>query len=220
LMIPLALLSIRCSAPEAPAAGSAPSSALSKPNDFEVPGPRDAEAQTTRPPVEGVLAREPAKVATNAASGLDSGQLRTPVEASGPDRAQDADALYAGTHKLGVNRVTDMARVGTATFSRKGNSLELEGRVARGKHWLELSGSVQPEGPKQFILTGVVRGVPDKSWAGEAPRERQTEGRFSFEVKHGRPYWRLYKVNDVPCVCDDECGNDFCYIDIELKSSP
>ncbi|MFT3923985.1 MAG: hypothetical protein QM778_15735 [Myxococcales bacterium] len=127
--------------------------------------------------------------------------------------------LYAGSHKLGVNRVTDMARTGNVTFTNRAGSVVLEGRVARGEHWLELSGIVEPKGPKQFVLTGVMRGVPDMAWAGEPLRERRTEGRFSFEVKHGRPYWRLYEVNDRPCVCDDGCGNDFCYVDIELAPS-
>lgn len=126
--------------------------------------------------------------------------------------------IYSGTHKLGVNRVTDMARVGTARFTRRDGALFLEGRVKRGAHWLELSGEVEPEGPTRFVMTGSIRGVPDMAWAGEAPRERNHEGRFMFEVRKGRPYFRLYEVNGRECVCnDDGCGNDFCYIDIEQK---
>jgi hypothetical protein len=133
---------------------------------------------------------------------------------------EDTAAPYQGTHRLGVNRVTDMARTGTATFSRTGDTLMLRGRVERGTHWLELSGRVEPKGRNQFVLTGVVKGVPNMAWAGEAPRERRTEGSFVFEVKHGRPYWRLYRIDGRPCVCDEGCGNDFCYIDIELAAEP
>jgi hypothetical protein len=125
--------------------------------------------------------------------------------------------IYSGVHKLGVNRVTDMARVGSARFSRKGGVLQLQGRVARGAHWLELSGRVEPEGPTKFVLIGTIRGVPDMAWADEAPRERNTEGRFTFEIRKGRPYFRLYEVNGRECVCHDDCGNDFCYIDIEQQ---
>lgn len=160
---------------------------------------------------------------------------QTPNPLSAPAITQDAgarvtapglptdqlDQIFAGTHKLGVNRVTDMARTGTVTFSKRGSAIVLEGRVARGPHWLELSGEVEPRSAKQFVLTGVMRGLPDMAWAGEAPRERRTDGRFMFEAKHGRPYWRLYKIDDRPCVCDDDdCGNDFCYVDIELAPSP
>ncbi len=125
--------------------------------------------------------------------------------------------VYAGTHKLGVNRVTDMARVGSVTFSRRDGALHLKGRVERGKHWLELEGTVETAGPKTFHLTGTITGVPDMAWARQAPRERRTEGRFTFEVKKGRPYWRLYEVNGRDCVCWENCGNDFCYIDIERQ---
>jgi hypothetical protein len=123
--------------------------------------------------------------------------------------------IYSGTHKLGVNRVTDMARVGSVRISQRDGGLFLEGRVQRGKHWLELSGKVMPDGDKKLDLIGTIRGVPDMAWNDEAPRERTTEGRFTFYVRKGRPYFRLYEVNGRECVCDDNCGNDFCYIDIE-----
>ena len=129
--------------------------------------------------------------------------------------ADTVEAIYAGTHKFGVNRVTDMARVGTVTFSRKGGALQLAGRVSRKAHWLELSGKVEPAGTKKFDLIGTIRGVPDMAWAGEAPHERSTEGRFTFEVRKNRPYFRLYGVDGRECVCGENCGNDFCYIDIE-----
>lgn len=135
--------------------------------------------------------------------------------APGEAPAQKPLDIYSGAHKLGVNRVTDMARTGIARFSTKGGALQLEGRVARGEHWLELSGRVEPDGPSKFVLIGSIRGVPDMSWANQAPRERNTEGRFTFEIRKGRPYFRMYGVNGRECVCDDGCGNDFCYIDIE-----
>jgi hypothetical protein len=138
-----------------------------------------------------------------------------PAPAPAPEKPED---VYSGTHKLGVNRVTDMARVGTARFTRRDGALFLEGRVERGAHWLELRGKVEPEGPNKFAMTGTIRGVPDMTWADEAPRERTKEGRFMFEVRKGRPYFRLYEVNGRECVCnDDGCGNDFCYIDIEQQ---
>lgn len=131
--------------------------------------------------------------------------------------APEPEDIYTGAHKLGVNRVTDMARIGTVRFSQRDGALYLQGRVERGKHWLELSGKVVPDGPKKFDLIGTIRGVPDMAWAGEAARERTTEGRFTFYVRKGRPYFRMYEVNGRECVCDDDCGNDFCYIDIEQR---
>lgn len=144
--------------------------------------------------------------------------MKEPTEIpSTPSPAKDPIvALYSGTHKLGVNRVTDMARIGSVEFTQSGGQIHLQGRVARGKHWLELSGSVEPRGTGKFVLTGVMRGVPDMAWAGEPLRERTTEGRFVFEVRQRRPYFRLYEVNGRPCVCNDGCGNDFCYVDIEV----
>jgi hypothetical protein len=54
------------------------------------------------------------------------------------------------------------------------------------------------------------------AWAGEPPRERTTKGRFTFEATGRRRFWRLYQVDGRDCVCDDNCGNDFCYVDIEF----
>lgn len=140
--------------------------------------------------------------------------------AAPPEAFAPPTDIYSGPHKLGVNRVTDMARIGSVTFSRRDGALFLKGRVARGKHWLELEGTVEAAGPKTFHLTGVIRGVPDMAWADQAPRERTTEARFTFDARKGRPYWRLYEVNGRDCVCDDGCGNDFCYIDIEQQPNP
>jgi hypothetical protein len=163
------------------------------------PAPSPAPAPADKPALE--VAAQPAPA-------------EAPTAESPPEPKPD---IYSGTHKLGVNRVTDMARTGTARFSRKGGELHLQGRAARGKHWLELSGRVEPQGPNKFVLTGTIRGVPDMAWAGEAPRERTSEGRFTFEVRKGRPYWRIYEVNGRECVCHDDCGNDFCYIDLEQQ---
>jgi hypothetical protein len=137
-----------------------------------------------------------------------------------PLTAAEESAPYAGKHKLGVNRVTDMARVGSAEFLRRDGKLELHGNVGRGKHFLEFSGYVEPAGPKKFVMIGQMQGAPDMAWKDEPLRERRTKGRFTFEVRHNRPYWRLYEVNGVPCVCDEGCGNDFCYIDIEVAATP
>lgn len=133
--------------------------------------------------------------------------------------AVDLPPPYRGAHKLGVNRVTDMARTGAVTFAARDGAIFLEGHVARGPHWLGLRGQVKPRGAHAFELIGVIEGVPDMAWAGEPLRERQTEGRFLFEVRKGRPYFRLYEIDGRECVCQDDCGNDFCYIDIEVAEA-
>jgi hypothetical protein len=112
-----------------------------------------------------------------------------------------------------------MARTGTVTFARRDGALVAEGRVARGPHWLSLRGRVEPRGERAFELIGTIEGVPDMAWAGQPLRERRSEGRFRFEVRKGRPYFRLYEVNGRACVCQEECGNDFCYIDIEVAET-
>jgi hypothetical protein len=184
---------------------SQPDKAPPPPPPVPAPAPAPVPAPVATTPTPG---SEPEKPAL---------EIATPP-APEPEKPQD---VYSGTHKLGVNRVTDMARVGSARFTRRDGALFLEGRVERGAHWLELRGKVEPEGPSKFTMTGTIRGVPDMTWAGEAPRERSKEGRFMFEVRKGRPYFRLYAVNGRDCVCnDDGCGNDFCYIDIEQQPNP
>jgi hypothetical protein len=79
---------------------------------------------------------------------------------------------------------------------------------------------VLPASPERFVLEGRLAGVPDMRWAGEQPTARETRGRFTFEVKKGRSFWRMYQVNDRDCVCDDGCGNDFCYVDVERARLP
>jgi hypothetical protein len=112
-----------------------------------------------------------------------------------------------------------MARTGTVTFARRDGALVAEGRVTRGPHWLSLRGRVEPRSERAFELIGTIEGVPDMAWAGQPLRERRSEGRFRFEVRKGRPYFRLYEVNGRACVCQEECGNDFCYIDIEVAET-
>jgi hypothetical protein len=145
-----------------------------------------------------------------------------PVHApSAPQPADDAaplsalERVYVGAHRLGVNRVTDQARPGRVTVTKRDDGLWLEGRVEREPYFLVLSGRLTPTSPERFELEGTLAGVPDMRWAGEAPTARETRGRFSFEVKKGRSFWRLYRVNGRDCVCDDGCGNDFCYVDVE-----
>ncbi len=208
------------------------------PSEPVQPTTQQAQAPSVPPQVAAPAARHDAASAAEPEDpdaqhdARSSGEVRAEVAESAPqvDLAKEPQAsksaakdplteIYVGTHKLGVNRVTDMARVGTARFTRRGDSIELTGRVARGTHWLELSGSVEPKGASKFVLTGELRGVPNMSWAGEAPFERVTQGRFVFEVRKGRPYFRLYEVNGRECVCNDHCGNDFCYVDIEVAPS-
>jgi hypothetical protein len=126
------------------------------------------------------------------------------------------EASYVGTHRLRVNRIPARDWTGTVTIARQGGALHLEGGLRHGEHHLELSGTVDPESPRKFHLDGELRGVPDMAWAGEPVRERTTKGRFTFEATGRRHYWRLYQVDGRECVCNDDCGNDFCYIDIEF----
>ena len=126
------------------------------------------------------------------------------------------DANYIGTHRLRVNRIPGREWTGTVTITKQGGALHLEGSLRHGQHYLELSGTVEPETARKFTLDGELRGVPDMAWAGEQPRERTTKGRFTFEATGRRRFWRLYQVDARDCVCDDNCGNDFCYIDVEF----
>lgn len=178
-----------------------------------------AEANTPTPTIAPVpVAPAPAAPTLEIAAATEPTPEPTPARPE-PVLAPPPE-IYAGVHKLGVNRVTDMARVGTVKFSKRDGNLHLEGRVQRGPHWLSIRGNVEPDGPQQFTLNGTIQGVPDMAWNGETPRERVTEGRFTFRVSKNRPYWRLYEVNGKDCVCWDNCGNDFCYIDIERQPVP
>ena len=121
---------------------------------------------------------------------------------------------YLGRHSLGVNRVTDGRRSGRATIKAVNGRLQLSGRVRKGAHWLAIEGTVKPVSLREFRLVGSISGAPDLSWRNQAPTARKTTGTFVFRAKGGRKYWRMYEVNGRGCVCDDHCGNDFCYIDI------
>ncbi len=129
------------------------------------------------------------------------------------------EAKYVGRHSLGVNRVTQDRRTGRVTIKKIGGKLHLKGYVrghgwnkgnGKGRFWLKLSGEVKPVSRLKFHLAGTITGLPD-----EPPeRVRTTTGRFTFIAKFGRGYWRMYEVNGKECVCDQNCGNDFCYISI------
>lgn len=123
---------------------------------------------------------------------------------------------YVGKHKLGVNRVTDGARTGSVEIVRKEGRMVLSGAVRRGDHYLEISGTVEPVSRTKFFLDGEISGVPDLSFMDKPLAVQTTRGRFLFEAKFGRKYWRMYEVDGQDCVCWEGCGNDFCYIDIEF----
>ena len=124
---------------------------------------------------------------------------------------------YVGKHKLGVNRVNSGKRVGEAKIFREANALVLEAKVEKGLYHLSLNGIVSPVSKKEFVLEGTMTGAPDTSFRGEEPTERTTEGRFTFRATKGRKFWRLYEVDGKECVCNDGCGNDFCYVDLSFR---
>jgi len=136
-----------------------------------------------------------------------------------PPTPETFDEFYVGRHGLGVNRVNDGARTGRLMITRNGDHLELEGSVSKGPFDLEINGDVVPLSDKEFRLVGTIAGTPDMSWAGEAARRRETKGTFTFRSTKGRKYWRLYDVDGTECVCTDDCGNDFCYIDVGFLGS-
>ncbi len=124
------------------------------------------------------------------------------------------EEVYVGDHHLRVNRVNHSMTKGKATIVREGDDLLLNASVRKGKHRLVLKGKVFPKSEKQFILEGQMTGIPDITWKPDSGRERTTKGRFLFKATKGRKFWRMYRVNGRGCVCDDGCGNDFCYIDL------
>ncbi len=130
--------------------------------------------------------------------------------------AKSLEASYVGTHRLRVNRIPGREWTGTVTITKQDGALHLEGSLRHGAHHLEMSGTVEPESARKFHLDGELRGVPDMAWADEPPRERTTRGRFTFEATGRRRFWRLYQIDGRECVCNDGCGNDFCYIDVEF----
>lgn len=142
--------------------------------------------------------------------------LSLPAAAHGEPREQ----RFVGVHALGVNRVSDKRRSGTVTVTQRDKSLYLEGAARGEPYYLELAGTITRIDERVLELEGELRGVPDMRWADEAPRPRKTVGKFTFRVTKGRKFWRLYQVDGRDCVCDDGCGNDFCYVDIDLRTAP
>lgn len=136
-----------------------------------------------------------------------------------PAHGATREQRFVGVHALGVNRVGDKRRSGSVTVTRRDKSLYLEGAARSEPYYLELAGNVTRIDERVLELDGELRGVPDMRWADEAPRVRKTVGKFTFRVTKGRKFWRLYQVDGRDCVCDDDCGNDFCYVDIDLQSA-
>ena len=159
-------------------------------------------------------AASPPAPAPKPAPPADAGRAAPPPPGQRPTSGGKLDQYYLGRHSLGVNRVTDDRRIGRVKVTRKNGKLMLSGGVRKGRYWLKISGQVKPVSRRKFHLVGTITGVPDMSWAREPLRQRTTRGRFTFISKFGRGYWRLYFVNGRDCPCDDNCGNDFCYISI------
>lgn len=135
-----------------------------------------------------------------------------------PARGATKEQRYVGVHQLGVNRVGSKRRSGSVRVTQGERGLQLEGAARSEPFYLELSGTITRIDERVLELDGELRGVPDKTWADEKPTKRATTGKFTFRVTKGRKFWRLYEVDGQGCVCDDGCGNDFCYIDIDLKT--
>lgn len=132
------------------------------------------------------------------------------------DKAMPLESHYVGKHKLGVNRVNHGKRNGKGEIVREANALVLQASVKKGEYYLDISGIVNPVSKTEFVLDGQFSGVPDLSWRQVAPAKQSTTGKFTFRATRGRRFWRLYEVDGVECVCDDNCGNDFCYIDLSF----
>lgn len=142
------------------------------------------------------------------------------VSLTSPAHGATREQRFVGVHSLGVNRVSDKRRSGSVTITQRDKSLYLEGAARGEPYYLELAATVTRIDERVLELDGELRGLPDMRWADEAPRVRKTVGKFTFRVTKGRKYWRLYQVDGQDCVCDDNCGNDFCYVDIDLQSEP
>lgn len=132
------------------------------------------------------------------------------------EKAIPLESHYLGEHKIGVNRVNAGKRNGPGKIFREANALVLQASVKNREHHLDISGIVEPVSKDEFVLDGYLRGVPDLSFRKIPPAEQTTQGRFTFRTTKGRTYWRLYEVDGVECVCNDNCGNDFCYIDLSF----
>ncbi len=121
---------------------------------------------------------------------------------------------YSGRHKLGVNRVNSGKRTGKGRIFREVSVLVLDASVKEGPYSLQISGIVTPISKTEFSLEGRISGTPNLNYKDIAPAPQTTEGTFLFKATKGRKFWRLYEVDGKECVCDDNCGNDFCYIDL------
>ncbi len=124
--------------------------------------------------------------------------------------------FFVGTKGFGVNRVNDGKRSGSATIADSDDGLMLSAELTTGEFHLKLSGTVHPISRREFILDGEMTGTPDLSFRSEPATERTTTGRFLFKATGKRRFWRMYQVNGTDCVCNDGCGNEFCYIDISF----
>jgi hypothetical protein len=161
--------------------------------------------------------------APGAASDAPAAASDAPVAANDPAGAGEEaeqsipfEAHYLGKHMLGVNRVNDGKRAGKGTIVREANALVLQASVKEGAFYLDISGVVRPVSKTEFVLDGQFTGIPDLSWRDEAPSKHSTQGSFTFRATKGRKFWRLYEVDGVECVCNDNCGNEFCYIDLSF----
>jgi hypothetical protein len=123
---------------------------------------------------------------------------------------------YAGQHALGVNRVSTQRRPGTVQFTQSADGWLVRGEAREGPYYLQIDGAVTRVDDRELVLQGELRGVPDMRWMDEPPRERSTKGKLTFRATKGRKFWRLYEVDGKDCVCMEGCGNDFCYIDIDI----
>ncbi len=140
--------------------------------------------------------------------------VETPPAETKKPAGNGLDQYYVGIHDLRVNRVGDSLKVGSASVTSVDGILHLTGSLHSGSYYLDLSGRVEPVSQRKFLLNGEISGIPDLSFRNAAPQVLRTAGKFMFEATMGRRYWRMYQVNGRDCVCDDGCGNDFCYIDV------
>jgi len=178
------------------------------------------------PPRVAVIPALPARPdAPAAALVVEPASPRPSVDVAAARPAAEAAALtsieqrYLGTHALGVNRVSYQRRCGTVQVTKQNGVLQLVGKAEEGAYNIAISGTIEHQSAEQFTLTGELSGIPNMAWADEAPRQRHTRGRFTFRATKGRKFWRLYQVDGVECVCNESCGNDFCYIDIDIATT-
>jgi len=142
------------------------------------------------------------------------------VPLASPAQGATKEQQFVGVHQLGVNRVSPKRRAGSVTVTQRDGVLQLTGSARAEPFYLELEGTITRVDARVLELAGELRGVPDMRWADEPLRARKTVGKFTFRVTKGRKFWRLYEIDGTGCVCDDGCGNDFCYIDIDVRVDP